>query len=491
MNKCVKNIILEEVKLFEAVKNISDNEIIIDAGTELYHGTVEEFDIKNLRVGGYDRLFWTTTSSAIAQTYIPTAGVHIFTSSEHISMPTEDPTMQNIQRQFGIEYDYSQVKFEGHRATSYPTAPVFKENNDKHYKLQELGYQKYLELKKYEEMSKTANDEELTDDFFKKYEQVENEYRNYYDTANQQYNIKRFQNNYVNEKLEALGYKHTGYDDNYNLNFGWKISIDNDQLQPADYRTQGRLIIITPKRNFKILDTTNRGRREGDLTDLDYHKHDWFEQAQKNGYDGIKINDFAQSTDMGNVGHTSIGLFQNTLRDVNAEEIQAQHPNLSPHYQSGDWQSQEYKARSNVPSTVQEDVSEHNKSAFSEVPDELFNKIKMRKYSDTDNRRHLKLFKAKDGREFLIRKRINDDVFNIYSLDDLNNPIASAAFDVHMGDYFTGYEHNQSIQVKPDFRRIGLATAITDFAEQFYYLPYKPTNLLSSEMQGFVQNRFN
>ena len=138
---------------------------------------------------------------------------------------------------------------------------------------------------------------------------------------------------------------------------------------------------------------------------------------------------------------------------------------------------------------INEEISEFNKTKFYDVPQELFQNLKLRKFSDEANKSHMKIFKAKDGKEYLIKKIINDDIFHVYTLDNLQSPITTAVFDVH-DSYFTGYEHNQSIQVKPEYRRLGLATALTDFAEKLYNLPYKPTNLQTPEMQGFVKNRF-
>jgi len=137
---------------------------------------------------------------------------------------------------------------------------------------------------------------------------------------------------------------------------------------------------------------------------------------------------------------------------------------------------------------IWEEISKFNKSTFSDVPDEIFQRLRLRKFSDDANRSHMKVFKAKDGREYIVSKSINQDVFRINTLD--GQQVAVAAFD-EQPDYFSGYESSQSIQVQPEYRRLGLATAITDFAETIYNKPYKPTKLLSEPMQGFVQNRFN
>lgn len=138
---------------------------------------------------------------------------------------------------------------------------------------------------------------------------------------------------------------------------------------------------------------------------------------------------------------------------------------------------------------IEEEISEFNKTVFTELPNNLYEKLKSRTYSDEANRSHMKIFKAKDGKEYLIQKLINQDVFYVYRLNNLNFAIGSAVFDVG-NQYFSGYEHNQSIKVEPEFRRIGIATAITDFAENIYNLPYKPSRLLSEPMQGFVKKRF-
>jgi ribosomal protein S18 acetylase RimI-like enzyme len=137
---------------------------------------------------------------------------------------------------------------------------------------------------------------------------------------------------------------------------------------------------------------------------------------------------------------------------------------------------------------IGEEISTFNKSVFSDVPDELFQKLRLRKFSDEANRSHMKVFKAKDGRDYIVSKSINQDVFRVNTID--GKQVGVAAFD-EQPQYFSGYESSQSIQVLPEYRRLGLATAITDFAETIYNKPYKPTKLLSEPMQGFVKSRFN
>ena len=139
---------------------------------------------------------------------------------------------------------------------------------------------------------------------------------------------------------------------------------------------------------------------------------------------------------------------------------------------------------------IDEEISEFNKSVFTELPEELYQKLRLRKFSDEANKSHMKLFKAGDGKDYIVKKEINQDIFRVYRLDNLNFDVATAVFDDDKPEYFTGYENRQSIRVEPEYRRLGLATAITDFAETIYNKPYMPTKVLSEPMQGFVGNRF-
>ena len=148
----------------------------------------------------------------------------------------------------------------------------------------------------------------------------------------------------------------------------------------------------------------------------------------------------------------------------------------------------EFNSASN---NILKEIIEDSKTSFNDVPDDIFGQLINTKYSIDANKSHMKVFKAKNGKDYLIRKTINDDIFRVFDLNKNNNfqqPIGVAIFDVH-SDYFSGYEHRQSIEVKPNYRRMGIATALTDFAEKIYNLPYKPTNLQTPEMQGFTKNR--
>ena len=197
------------------------------------------------------------------------------------------------------------------------------------------------------------------------------------------------------------------------------------------------------------------------------------EILMQHGYDGAVYNNTVEGVANKHKGNKSSGKSWIAFKP---EQIKSASGN------NGEWSP-------NTGNIVREEISEFNKTVFTELPDELFQRLRLRKFSDEANRQHMKIFKAKDGRDYLVKKEINQDIFHVYRLDNLNFPVATAVFDVQ-NDYFSGYESSQSIKVEPQFRRLGMATAMTDFAENIYNLPYKPTKLLSEPMQGFVKNRF-
>lgn len=146
--------------------------------------------------------------------------------------------------------------------------------------------------------------------------------------------------------MNILGYKPTN-EDNNNNNHSWKLKMDGSKIVPSNYQMKGKLFILIPDQDLKIYDMTHGGKVDGDLTDLDYHKLDLFEKMKSQGYDGVKINDFAQSSDQGNFGHTSIGLFKQGIGKVHREVVQdVAHHDLEP--LNRDYRSPEYKKHRNI-----------------------------------------------------------------------------------------------------------------------------------------------
>lgn len=321
------------------------NYITIPKGHKLFHGTSENFDIKNARVGGYDKVFWTSEDSAIAQTYIPVSGGYIYLSSSSLSKPTLDGNLKKMQEQLGI--DYLDVEGNRNNVTSYREAPIFKEVSDLYYET----YKKMFDLTKkledtkkerYEKWDNLTREEKLewAKKEFKIEEELKNKEKEYHSLK-----LEKIKNEYVNKKLRQLGYKPTDDYDTINKNFNWKVKTKINKILPSDYRVKGRLLIIEPKEDLKIFDLTYGGTRESDLTNLDYHELELFQKLEINGYDGIKITDFAQIETEGNFGHYSIGLFKNAIPKLKIDEIEAVHPKDfgENHYKTRDYQSKEYK----------------------------------------------------------------------------------------------------------------------------------------------------
>jgi hypothetical protein len=263
--------------------------LTIKKGTELFHSSGEPFDEKDLRGGGYDGMVWTTTDSAISQTYIPVAGSSMYMSTRNFLDPSRDQSIIGVQKAIGLEYD--DITWRGNRAESYRTIK-------------------------------------------NPFEDIERDSDSYYRSI-------PLKNKVINDYLmNVLGYKPTSQD--YDNNFQWKLKMDGNSIMPANFQLKGKLFILIPNQDLNIYDMTYGGSIEGDLTDLDYHKTDFFDKLEQKGYDGVKINDFAQSNDQGNFGHTSIGLFKQALPKVDKEVVQdVVHHDLEP--LNRDYRSPEYK----------------------------------------------------------------------------------------------------------------------------------------------------
>ena len=268
-------------------------DFIIKAGTELFHSTGEPFEDDDLNVGGFDKVLWTAMESAISQTYIPKAGSSTMTTTRWLWKPSQDKRTINFQRDhLGLEYD--DVKWEHNQPTSFRVAksPI-----------------KF----------------------------------NYSDP-----NFERNMNTYVNHVLMSPPWNYTPKNkSDYDGNHQWTIHHDNNmEYAPSDYFMKGRLFILVPQRDLKLFDMTHGGSEGADLQDRQYYEIDLFRKLEANGYDGVKINDHAQTEEFGNFGHFSYGIFRHALKDLKKEVLKdVQHPmNLKSMYGGkSDWHSQEYR----------------------------------------------------------------------------------------------------------------------------------------------------
>ncbi|MCK9601154.1 MAG: hypothetical protein M0R06_19090, partial [Sphaerochaeta sp.] len=125
----------------------------------------------------------------------------------------------------------------------------------------------------------------------------------------------------VKEYIEkTLGYKPNEYGA-YDLKL--KSEEDGERVMPAEYKLPGKLFIFKGKKALNLFDMSTG---ESDLTDLQYHNIEAFKKAQEAGYDGVVIDDFAQTKSQGNIGHRSIGLFPAGIKKIQrVTEIDATH----------------------------------------------------------------------------------------------------------------------------------------------------------------------
>jgi hypothetical protein len=225
-----------------------------------FHGTCEPFD-GTPRGGAYDDVFWTADCPAVAQCYIPEAGGQaLFCASGY---------------QLG-----DRVRPDRH-STAYALV---------------------------RQMGKESPDVEWGSDGRAKSWAVPDGYPTYRDVADWLEN--------------SLGYDNLSDCPDRERKYWVKSAFGLDGREtylPASYRIEGRLYVVDGVRDLRFLDMAEG--REGDLTDLDYHKHAWFRRARDEGYDGIVINDFCQSKTHGNVGHRSWGVLPRALGKLRFAEI--------------------------------------------------------------------------------------------------------------------------------------------------------------------------
>ena len=108
-------------------------------------------------------------------------------------------------------------------------------------------------------------------------------------------------------ELQKLFFKYNYFakDNMFKIKFN-----DNNEIVNNNERRNGHLCIIKTKSDLNIKDISTG---EGDLMDVQYHNLEEFKSLNRKGYDGIKIDDFAQSNFYGNVMHDSVGLTQQAL----------------------------------------------------------------------------------------------------------------------------------------------------------------------------------
>ena len=138
----------------------------------------------------------------------------------------------------------------------------------------------------------------------------------------------------MREYLRSLGYDP---EEDFWINTEY---VDGDEIvRPKNYKMPGRLFIGHPQKPLNIFDTTEY--LEGDESNPAYHMHDVFNLIKGKGYHGVKIPDFAQSKNWGNVHHESVGIFPEYVDHLNWDVIPAVNfdwgDNLLGVYSTPDW----------------------------------------------------------------------------------------------------------------------------------------------------------
>lgn len=338
-----KDFILKIRKQIFFEQTSSSRDLILTPSNVLYHSTGEKFE-GDLRGGGYDKILWTTESSIISRAYIPASGSKTIVSTDYITGPNQSEFIQKLQKQIGIVYDYSDMKWKGSFVSSYKIAPVFEKINKEYYDALKLLTQKQNEYNEIrdeiidiKDMSEKKEKLKQANIIYSEVKEIEKKL--------QDVDIQSQKNKYTNLELIKAGY--TPYEDeieqvksNPRRNYSWKIRItDGNNPNPSSYRQAGKIFELRPKRNMKIYDYSFG--REGDLTDVDYHKLGLFEKIREAGYDGVKIHDFAQIESEGNFGHTSIGFFPDSIKDLSVKIIEdVYHPTeeeIRNAFKTGKW----------------------------------------------------------------------------------------------------------------------------------------------------------
>lgn len=322
----------------ESYKDYTSN-LIIPKGTELFHSTGELFNENDLRVSGYDKILWTTEDSGISQMYIPVSGSKMRISTDRVyRVPRKGNP--NYYEPLGI--NFSDVKYDqqGNPISYKSNIEGFEEITNKYFDIRNEYYKAKNDVEQYTKNNQGKLDKKVLHVLISKEQKLKTEFYNY--------NLEKKKNEIINKKLIDFGYQPIVVD-SYSGNNTWEIKLNINNIIRGDYRRKGRLFILKPKRDLKIFDNTLGGKVEGDLTNVEYHNINLFRDLEEKGYDGIKINDFAQSESEGNFGHTSIGLFSHVIKDLEKEIVyDVTHPtakDVNYMFRNRNFQSKEYLNR--------------------------------------------------------------------------------------------------------------------------------------------------
>lgn len=262
-------------------EDVTNTDIKISKGDIFYHGTSEPIQ-GNLRIGGYDSILWTSKNELIARSYIPIGG--------RFNISNDLP----VRLRFANKYDIDN--------NNYTLAFFGLEIPEESFKLDDIGKVSYYILpKSHPFYGKSILDKlKLFDDI------LQNKF------------------GLTPEKVGDLrlydGDKYHTYPE-----YQYRIITHNNKIQHGGQYIKGKLYKLVAKEDLLIHDY--RKSTESDLTNLEYHDLDGFNKINSlKKYDGILINDFAQSDSFGNIAHISFGFFKDSINKFSYSFIESSHP---------------------------------------------------------------------------------------------------------------------------------------------------------------------
>lgn len=218
----------------------------------LFHGTCEEID-GDPKGGPYDQVFWTADSPAVAQAYIPRAGLRtwiseprdVYDRAEHLR-PTKykSHAMQWALERAGVTVEDLDITWNGMSAWSWRIPPGWPTHGDYDDYIRSLGYKA---------------------------------------SSNGQYD--------VSETFTKDG---------------------RIQIMPADWRMPGQLLVVLAEG----LDLREADWSEDALGYSNHNRVGDFQTFAERGLDGFRMEDVLQSDHHGNVGHEAIGLLPSGLEKI-------------------------------------------------------------------------------------------------------------------------------------------------------------------------------
>lgn len=226
-----------------------------------------------LHGGGYDNILWTAFYPAIAQSYIPKAGSYV----------------SSFKRE--IEY---KIKM------GYGNKLIAPQGIMKNL-LQYFDYLKYYEIK-YDEYNRIRSFS------------IDPKHKNLL-------NI-----NSIYEKLKSMGYMIDDYE---------HTLLHDGLIVPKDFRLKGKLYLINNTADLNIFNYAQNS--EINMGNLDYNNFELLSSIEKQGYDGIIINDMLQSDIWGNVGHNSLGFYNRAWDKLNYTFIEATNYDENPENTINRW----------------------------------------------------------------------------------------------------------------------------------------------------------